>query len=89
VADLLRETGREVVEFAYNHAEPSNEDCPLRVRIGRETYRRRDRTPNSIGTLFGPIERQRGVYECLELGEQCVWPLELRSGVVAGRARAY
>jgi hypothetical protein len=34
--------------------------------------------------LFGPIEVQRCIYECLEPGERCIAPLELRLGVVAG-----
>jgi hypothetical protein len=86
VAAILRQTGRDLIESAYNHAEPPTEDCSPRIRSGRETYRRRDKTPNTLGTLFGPIELRRCVYECLELGEPCVWPLELRLGVVAGRA---
>ena len=86
VADLLRETGREVIEHAYNHAELVTEECPPRVRFGRETYRRRAKTPNTLGTLFGPIPLRRCAYECLEPGEPCIWPLELRLGVVAGLA---
>lgn len=83
---MLREVGRHVVDHAYNHAEPAPEKCPPRVRFGREMYRRRDKTPNTLGTLFGSIELRRCVYECLEPGEPCVWPLELRLGVVAGLA---
>jgi hypothetical protein len=86
VAAILRQTGRDLIESAYNHAEPPTDECPPRVRVGRETYRRRDKTPNTLGTLFGPIELRRCVYECLEPGEPCVWPLELRLGVVAGLA---
>ena len=86
VAAILRQTGRDLIASAYNHAEPATEDGPPRIRSGRETYRRRDKTPNTLGTLFGPIELRRCVYECLEPGEPCVWPLELRLGVVAGRA---
>lgn len=86
VAAILRQTGRDLIESAYRHAEPPTDECPARVRVGRETYRRRDKTPNTLGTLFGPIELRRCVYECLEPGEPCVWPLELRLGVVAGLA---
>jgi len=75
-----------VIEHAYNHAEPVAEECPPRVRFGRELYRRRQKTPNTLGTLFGPIELRRCVYECLEPGEPCIWPLELHLGVVAGLA---
>lgn len=86
VADILRQAGRELIEHAYNHAEPAAQECSSRVHFGRETYRRRDKTPNTLGTLFGSIELRRCVYECLEPGEPCIWPLELRLGVVAGLA---
>jgi hypothetical protein len=36
--------------------------------------------------VFGPVAISRCVYECLEPGEPCCWPLELRLGVVAGLA---
>jgi hypothetical protein len=75
-----------VVGHAFHHAEPAVEDCPARIAFGEETYRRRKKTPNTIATLFGPIELSRCVYECLEAGEACLWPLELRLGVVAGLA---
>jgi hypothetical protein len=86
VADVLRQAGRDVLDHAYNHAEPPVEDCPPRVRFGDETYRRRGQTPSTLGTLFGPIVVRRCVYECLEPGEPCIWPLELQLGVVAGLA---
>ena len=41
VAAVLREAGRDVVDWALNHAEPAVEDCPARVAFGEETYRRR------------------------------------------------
>ena len=75
-----------MIEHADNHAEPVTEECPFRVQFGRELYRRRQKTPNTLGTLFGPIELRRCVYECREPGEPCIWPLELHPGVVAGRA---
>ena len=75
-----------MIEHAYNHAEPVTEECPPRVQLGRELYRRRQKAPNTLGTLFGPIELRRCVYECLEPGEPCIWPLELHLGVVAGLA---
>lgn len=86
MAQVLRDVGRDVVNHVLNHAEPSAEDCPARVALGDETYRRRKKTPNVIATLFGSIELNRCVYECLEAGEACLWPLELRLGIVAGLA---
>ena len=69
-----------------NHAEPAAAACPARVRFGDETYRRRKKTPNAIATWFGPIELKRCVYECLAAGEACLWPLEVRLGIVANLA---
>jgi hypothetical protein len=86
LATRLRDIGRTILEYTYNVAEPAVEACPARVRFSGETYRRRRKTPNSLGTVFGPVEVRRCVYECLEPGEPCVWPLELRLGVVAGLA---
>jgi hypothetical protein len=75
-----------VIECAVNQAEPPVDECPPRVRFGDETFRRRTKTPNTLGTLFGPIEVRRCIYECLEPGEPCIAPLELQLGVVAGLA---
>lgn len=86
VAAVLRDTGRDIVAHALNHAEPATADCPARIAFSDETYRRRKKTPNRIGTLFGPVEVNRCVYECLEAGEACLWPLEMRLGIVAGLA---
>lgn len=86
MAGVLRDMGQAVVGHALNRAEPAVEDCPTRIAWGTESYRRRTKTRNTIGTLFGPIELSRCVYECLEAGESCVWPLELRLGIVAGLA---
>jgi hypothetical protein len=86
LAARLREMGQAILEYAYNLAEPNVESCPARVRFGRETYRRRRKTPNTLGTVFGPIVIHRCVYECLELGERCIWPSEMRLGIVAGLA---
>jgi hypothetical protein len=86
IAVRLRDAGRAILEYAYNLAEPAVEACPPRVRFGGETYRRRRKSPNTLGTVFGPVVVRRCVYECLEPGERCLWPLELRLGVVAGLA---
>jgi hypothetical protein len=86
VAARLRDVGRTILDYAYNRVEPTTEECPARVRFGGETYRRRVKTPNTLGTVFGPVIVRRCVYECLEPGERCLWPLERRLGVVAGLA---
>jgi hypothetical protein len=75
------------VEHEYNRVEPERlQDCPSRLRLAGETYRRRPKSPNQIGTLFGTIALRRYVYEALEPGEPCLFPLELQLGIEAGLA---
>jgi hypothetical protein len=75
------------VEHEYNHVEPEClQDCPLRLRLAGEEYRRRPKSQNKIGTLFGAIVLRRYVYEALEPGEPCLFPLELQLGIEAGLA---
>jgi hypothetical protein len=86
VADVVRQMGRDVLDCTYNAAEPQVEDCPPRLRFGEELYRRRVKTPHTLGTLFGSVVVTRCVYECLEPGEPCLHPLDQRLGIVAGLA---
>jgi hypothetical protein len=58
----------------------------LRLRLAREEYRRRRKSPNTIATLFGAIELRRYVYEAMEPGEPCLFPLEMQLGIEAGLA---
>ena len=87
VAATLREAGRVLLERVYNALEPERlEDCPLRLRCAGETYRRRPKSRNRIGTLFGAIDLRRYLYEPLERGERALFPLELQLGIEAGLA---
>jgi hypothetical protein len=87
LADILRETGLVILDHDYNHLEPERrEDCPLRLRLAGEEYRRRPKSRNHIGTLFGEIELQRYLYEAVEPGEPAIFPLELHLGITAGLA---
>lgn len=87
VRDVLREMGRQVAEHEYNRVEPElRQDCPLRVRLGDQEYRRRPKSRNTIGTLFGKIELHRYLYEATEAGAQAIFPLEMQLGVEAGLA---
>src|SRR5947209_7566022 len=53
LALLLRAAGRAVLEHEFNRIEPQDlEDCPLRLRLAGQEYRRRPKSPNRIGTLF-------------------------------------
>jgi len=87
LASALRAAGRAVLERVYNALEPEHlEDCPRRLRHAGETYRRRPKSRNRIGTLFGEIDLRRYLYEATEPGERALFPLELRLGIEAGLA---
>ncbi len=87
MAVILREAGRVLVEDEYNRVEPEcREDCPLRLRFAGEEYRRRPKSRNQIGTLFGEIELHRYLYEAVEVGVPAIFPLEIQLGVEAGLA---
>jgi hypothetical protein len=82
--DLLRGVGLDLLAGAFNRLEEG--PVPDRLEHDGERYRRRDRSPNTVGTLFGPVRLLRYVYEDLEPGNPCLFPLEKRLGVVAGAA---
>lgn len=87
VAEVLREAGRVLVERVYNGLEPERrEGCPLRLRLAGQEYRRRPKSRNRIGTLFGPIDLWRYLYEATDAGERALFPLELQLGIEAGLA---
>jgi hypothetical protein len=81
---------RQILAWTYNHIESSSpEAVPARIEFTRDyrvTYRRRKQSPNCVGTLFGEIPLQRWLYEPLEAGERCLFPLEINLGIVAGGA---
>lgn len=87
VAEIYREAGRVLLEQEFNRIEPERrEDCPVRLRYLAEDYKRRPKSRNTIGTLFGEIELWRYLYEPLEAGERAIFPLELQLGIEAGLA---
>jgi hypothetical protein len=82
-----RECIRSLVEAEYNNIEPAEvKDCPVRMRLAGEEYKRRPKSPNTIGTLFGPIRLERYRYEALERGVPGIFPLEMQLGIEAGLA---
>lgn len=87
VAAALREAGRVLLEREYNALEPERlADCPMRLRLAGEEYRRRPKSRNRIGTLFGEIVLRRHLYEATEAGERSLFPLEVQLGIEAGLA---
>ncbi|HKB42049.1 MAG TPA: hypothetical protein VKD72_36825 [Gemmataceae bacterium] len=84
---LLRQLGLDLCDWTYNHLEPDERaDMPSRLDCDGERYRLRERSPNTIATLFGSFTLRRYLYEDLEPGNPCLFPLEKRLGVVAGAA---
>lgn len=80
----MREFGRVICEALFNDLEADEDSAlPARLRYAGETYRRRERSPNTIATLFGSISLRRYLYECLEPGEPCLFPLEIALGLEA------
>ena len=86
--DSLRELGRVIVEWAYNHIEPGDSRLmPGHLHFDNVWYRRRDKTPNrKVATLFGTITLWRDLDQPIHGVECAIFPLEIRLGLVAGHA---
>lgn len=83
----LRHLGRDLCAWTFNHLEPDDpQQLPARLDYDGERYRRRQRSPNNIATLFGTVPLHRYLYEDLEPGNPCLFPLEKQLGIVAGAA---
>ena len=87
--ELLREIGRVIVQWVYNHLE-SADHSPALLHFDGNVYRRRPPSPRrgGLATLFGIIMVQRIRYEPWDqgIGLSCIFPLEQRLGVVLGKA---
>ena len=86
--DTLRDLGRIIVEWTYNHVEPDDRHLmPDHLRFDGDWYRRRDKSPNrSVATLFGTITLWRYLYRPIHGVERAIFPLEIRLGLAAGHA---
>ena len=86
--ELLRELGRIILEWTFNHLEPHDrKDLPGQIESGGTWYRRRSKTPNrSVATLFGTITLWRMLYQDVHGVESSIFPLEIRLGLESGRA---
>jgi hypothetical protein len=87
--DALRELGRIIVEWTYNHLEPEDRLLmPNHLQFDGNWYRRRDKTRNRqpVATLFGTIILWRYLYQSIHGVERAIFPLEIRLGLVAGHA---
>jgi hypothetical protein len=86
--EQLRELGRIIVEWTFNHLEPHDRrDMPHQMCFEGVWYRRRSKTPNrTVATLFGTITLWRLLYQPLHGIERSIFPLEIRLGLEAGLA---
>jgi hypothetical protein len=84
----LRELGRIIVEWTFNHIEPHDRrDMPNQICFQGVWYRRKSKTANrKVATLFGTITVWRMLYQPLHGVEPSIFPLEIRLGLEAGLA---
>ena len=84
----LRELGRIIVAWTFNHIEPRDRrDMPNQMCFQGVWYRRRSKTPNrKVATLFGTITLWRYLYQPLHGVEPSIFPLEIRLGLEVGLA---
>lgn len=83
----LRQLGLDLCDWTFNPLESAQpQDMPASLDSGGERYRRRQRSPNTIATLFGRLTLHRYLYEDREPGNPCLFPLEKRLGIVAAAA---
>ena len=88
--DLLREMGRVIVQWTFNHLEPEDilsRKMPSLLRYDGKYYRRRKKSPmRNLNCLFGPIALRRFYYEPLECCGRGLFPLEIQLGIVTSVA---
>ena len=86
--DQLRELGRILIEWTFNHLESHDRcDMPGQMDFEGVWYRRRFRSPNrTVATLFGTITLWRMLYQPVHGVERSIFPLEIRLGLEAGLA---
>ena len=84
--DRLRELGRIIVEWTFNHIEPHDRrDMPKQMYFQGVWYRRRSKTrKRTVSTLFGKITLWRMLYQPLHGVEPSIFPLEIHLGLEAG-----
>ena len=87
----LRELGRQVAQWTYNHLEPADvQDLAKHVRFEAGLYTRLGRkTPQQAWTLFGPVRLWRTGYRPThKTSEPTLFPLALGLGLVHGASPA-
>jgi len=83
----LRQLGLDLCDWTFNHLEPDDpQQMPQRLEAHGERYRRRQRSTQHPRYVLRTRDLHRYLYEDLEPGNPCLFPLEKRLGVVAGAA---
>jgi hypothetical protein len=90
IAEHLRETGRQLAQAVYNHAEPVVESLPKHLWFESSLYTRLNRkTPQSVWTLFGQVRLQRVGYRPSDKsGDPAIFPLAMALGLIHGASPA-
>ena len=88
---LLRDIGRVIMQWRLGDLEAANlNQAAAEVVLDGNIYRRRESSPRRLGlaTLFGIITFWRLRYEPCDqgVGLTCIFPLEQRLGICAGKA---
>jgi hypothetical protein len=89
--EAVRELGRQVVQWTYNHLEPADVGTLAKhVHFEASSYTRLNRkTPQQAWTLFGPIRLYRVGYRPTDkTGDPTLFPLTLGLGLVQGASPA-
>lgn len=89
--ETLRELGRGIVQYTYNHLEPADVQVLAKhVQFEAGCYTRLNaKTPRNAWTLFGQIRLQRvGYRPADQCGEPTIFPLALGLGLVRGASPA-
>lgn len=86
----LRELGRLVTHWTYNHVEAAAEALPKHVWFESMEYTRlNEKTPQNVWTLFGQVRLQRvGYRPTNKTGDATIFPLALSLGLVQGASPA-
>jgi hypothetical protein len=86
----LRELGRVVAQWTYNRLEPEAEALPKHVDFEASQYTRlNQKTPQNVGTLFGPVRLHRVGYRPSDKsGDPTLFPLAMSMGLVHGATPA-
>jgi len=87
--ERLREAGRQVVQAAYNHAEPAAESLPKHLWFEGLYTRLNQKTPQNVWTLFGQVRLRRvGYRPSAKSGDATLFPLAMALGLIHGATPA-